>query len=268
MPKKINYNRRMKRQSRKEMLEKEGFKLAFGLSIILLGVISIYYDTPTTVLIGISISALLFTFIDTLSPRKGLYHFIPITVLLIFCIFPNIKYLEKLLNPKLSNAIIFFSFGASFLISSINTYKSILMSKRKSHEYLSETATMVNHQFDNYIYLMNDLVKIKDTLITNPSNLKEVDRILKNTQEYIQNEYVISKTKYDLALKGQEEVKDKFSMHEIENAIQNTVIVDRDAKIKKSIKEIDERSKTSTKKETKPKKKTSKKKASDKNENQ
>lgn len=233
---------KMKDKSFREMLDKEGFKLAFGVSIIILGIISIFYDTSNTILIGVSISSLLFTIIDAIFPGKGLFQFLPVSILLIFCIFPDISYINELLNSKLNNAIIFFSFGISFLISSINTYKNILNRKREDQKYFINTATIISNQFDNYIYLSNDLVKIKNILDKNNVNIKELNDIMIEVKNYIQNEYIVSKFKFDLSLKGQEETRNSFSIYEIEEAIKNNIIFNNDVKVKKSIDEIKKKS--------------------------
>lgn len=147
--------------SMKEMLDKEGLKLSFWISIIILGIISTIYGTSNTILIGVSIGSILFTVIDFIFPRKGLFQFLTISVLLIICIFPNISYVKYLLDPKLNNAIIFFSFGANFLISAFNTYKNILNDKKEVQNNLIDTATIISNQFENYLFFLNDLLKIR-----------------------------------------------------------------------------------------------------------
>ena len=243
--------RKIKRFSKKEMLKQEGFKLAFGISIILLGIMSIFYDTSNTILIGISVSSLLFNIIDTLAPKKSFWQFITISILLLFCIFPSIEYLEEFLNPKISNAIVFFSFGMSFLMSAHNTYKNILNNKLQTSNYLVETTTSISHQFDNYIYLLNDLQKMRNILMKENFNRIEMSNVLASTQEFIKNEYVVSKTKYDLSLLGQENVKDNFSLNEIEKAIQKTSLINKEQVVTEKVKETKEKKKKNTKKVTK-----------------
>ncbi len=223
MFKKNQYKRRMRRESRREAFEKDGFQLAYGITIILLGGLSLYFDTPKSVLLGVSMSALLFTIVNTLSPRKSYFHFFTISVLLVFCIFPNMKYFEPLLEDKIYHSILFFSFGLIFLISSISTYKNILNNKRKTYEYLNDISSMVVNQFEHDISLLKELSKIKDS-----NRIESIDKVISNTQDYIQNEYIVCKTKYDLALKGQEEVKSSFSLNEIEASLQKTMIPEKE----------------------------------------
>ena len=245
--------RKMKRLSRKEMLKQEGFKLALGISIILLGVMSIFYDTSSTILIGISVSYLLFNIIDLLAPKKSFWQFITISILLLFCIFPSIEYIKEFLNPKINNAIIFFSFGISFLISAHKTYRNILKNKELQNKYLIDNATSINHQFDNYIYLLNDLQKMRNLLMKENFNRVEMSNVLGSTQEFIKNEYVVSKTKYDLSLIGQSDIKDTFSLGEIEKAIQSTSLISKEKEVKEElpVKETKEVKEKSTKKNTK-----------------
>ena len=242
MFKRNSYKRKMRKMSRRETLERDGFKLAYGLSIIMIGILSIYFECPRSVIVGVAISALVFSFIDTLSPRRGFLHFFTIRVLLMILIFPNMKGLEEILKPKWYDLILCISFGCIFLIQSISTYKWILKSKRKSYEYLVDTSNLVAHQFDNYKVLLNNLNKMK-SYMKDSTHKEEIEKIMINAQDFIQNEYILNKTKYDLSLKGQEDVKEMFTLKEVEFALQNT-------KVEES-KEIPKKKSTPKKKEKK-----------------
>jgi len=244
--------RRIRKESSKETFEKEGFKIAFGITIILLGVISLFYETSNAILVGVCISVFLFYVVDTFSYRKGFLNFLTISVLLLFCIFPTLPYLKEILKEKYLHTIIFSSIGLCLLCNARSTYKNIRNNKMRVQDNLTEQLSIETHEFEMIKVLVNDLLKMEDVLLKNNLYNRDLNKILDHTKSYLQNEYMISKTKYNLSIKGQNEGKEIFELSEIEKAIQNSLIITRE----KEEKPVEKKEK---KKEIKPKKELGKK---------
>lgn len=216
------FNRVMKSIYKQEA-EENGFKIAFGIAIIILGVLSIFYECANVILIGVSISSLLFTFIDTLFERKSILYFIPLTVLLIFCVFSkevtNMPILKVLLDKQLNNFIVFASFGLFFLFNSV-----ISLRKREKNTLeliISNTRFMENsnYQLKNSNIILEKLNNL--TEVVRDKEIHDIDLLeaIKEFREYAEEEAFISDIRFDLSSKGAKDGREKFSIEEIEAAI-------------------------------------------------
>ena len=110
-----------------EELRNNSIVLSFAVSIIIIGIISIFYQNNSTLLIGIAISSLLLTLIQCFSNGNTMLNILPVFTLLIFGFFQksveSIPIINLLLKEQLKNFIIFLSFSLTFLTQA---YKNIL----------------------------------------------------------------------------------------------------------------------------------------------
>lgn len=227
----------LKIDSLKDVLEYEGFKISFAIAIITLGVISLFYNTSNTILIGISISSFIFSIIDTFWNRKTLFYVFPLTILLIFCIYPNFFIVKYLSDPKLNNLIVFVSFGATFITNAYSNYLSRYKSKKIMYDGLVDSVTLVGNQFENIQFLTEEFKKIKIRFKEIGLKDEESNKLLDNLVEYLLNEYNISKVRYDLSLIGQDKGKSSFSLDEIEEILKENSVYEFKQKVYQKIKE-------------------------------
>ncbi len=217
-----SFNRVMKSIYKQEA-EENGFKIAFGIAIIILGILSINYECSNIILIGVSISSLLFTLIDTIFERNSILYFVPLTVLLIFCVFSNevtnMPIFKVLLDQKFNNFIVFASFGLFFLFNSI-----ISLRKREKNtlELITTNARFMensNYQLKNSNIILEKLNNL--TEVVKDKNIHDVDLIeaIKEFREYAEEEAFISDIRFDLSSQGAKDGREKFSIEEIEAAI-------------------------------------------------
>ena len=111
----------------KEELKNNSIVLSFAISIIIIGIISIFYKNSNSLLIGIAISSFLLTIIQCFSNGNTMLNILPIFTLLIFGFFQksieHIPIINVLLKEEYANFIIFLSFSLTFLTQA---YKNII----------------------------------------------------------------------------------------------------------------------------------------------
>ena len=71
----------------KSELKNNSIVLSFALSIIVIGIFSIFYKNSTSLLIGIALSSLLLTIIQCVSNGNTMYNILPIFTMLILGFF-------------------------------------------------------------------------------------------------------------------------------------------------------------------------------------
>ena len=91
--------------------------------LIIIGIISIFYQNSKTLLIGIAISSFLLTIIQCISSGNNILNIFPIFTLLLFGFFPktieNIPGINILIKDEYCNLIIFISFALTFFTQSL-----------------------------------------------------------------------------------------------------------------------------------------------------
>ena len=105
---------------------KTKLSLCFGISLVITGVIGFLFETNSIILLGVSISAILFSIINLMilvlfyrkeSDVLELLYILPFAILLIFCCYNeelyNIEFINRLASGRVLNAISFISFGYS-----------------------------------------------------------------------------------------------------------------------------------------------------------
>lgn len=207
----------------RDELKNNSIVLSFAFSIIIIGLISVFYTNNNTLLIGIALSALLLTLIQCFSNGNTILNILPIFTLLIFGFFQEsidqIPVVSWLLKSQYANFIIFLSFSLTFLTQA---FKNVIF----KHD-LNEANVSFNNEKNKMIYSQLDIIKrIRDSVVKiqnmslesglgeNPLN-KELESLI----EYVEDQTFISNVKSTLITKGSEDRKTTFNIEEIEESI-------------------------------------------------
>ena len=206
-------DKQLKKYCSQQEIKESGFKIAFGISIIIVGIASIKFQINSAILVGISFSSLLFSFIDVLPKKNNLLYIFPLTLLLFFCIYPNLKIIKILSNEKLNNPIVFFAFGLTFCINSYMGYK-----KKFSGE-IQKFKNAIKLQKESARQIENALVIL--TIATNMEQICHKEKIKNNNLEKEINELI----EYAEEERKMSDIKAKIVDKEINNK-KNTISVD------------------------------------------
>ena len=214
----------------KSELKNNSIVLSFALSIIVIGIFSIFYKNSTSLLIGIALSSLLLTIIQCVSNGNTMYNILPIFTMLILGFFQksleNIPVINVLLKEQYKNFIIFIAFSLTFLTQA---YKNIVFNHK-----IKEQLINYNIEKNKRIYAQLEVIKtIKDktnkiiSLVDNKDiTQKELKQELEELEEYVENQAFVSNVKSSLIVKGSEENKSTFNIEEVEESIKlNSSIV-------------------------------------------
>lgn len=204
-------------------LKNNSIVLSFALSIIVIGIISIFYQNSDTLLIGIAISSLLLTIIQCIGNGNTMLNIFPIFTLLIFGFFPktieNIPGINTLLKDDYRNLIIFIAFSLTFLTQS---YKNIVFKhniEKAGVEYNKEKNKMITAQLEIIKNIKNKTNRIKT--ISEEKGLYDLsfNKAINDLNEYVENETFINNVKSTLIVKGSEDQKSTFNIEEVEESI-------------------------------------------------
>ena len=207
----------------KSELKNNSIVLSFALSIIVIGIFSIFYKNSTSLLIGIALSSLLLTIIQCVSNGNTMYNILPILTMLVFGFFQksleNIPVINVLLKEQYKNFIIFIAFSLTFLTQA---YKNIVFNHK-----IKEQLINYNIEKNKRIYAQLEVIKtIKDktnkiiSLVDNKNiTQNELKQELEELEEYVENQAFVSNVKSSLIVKGSEENKSTFNIEEVEESI-------------------------------------------------
>ncbi len=223
---KLNMRRENIKEYKEEIndeLKNNSIVLSFAISIIIIGIISVFYSNNNSLLIGIAISSLLLTLIQCFGNGNTMLNILPVFTLLIFGFFQKsiekIPVINILVKDRYSNLIIFLAFSLTFLTQA---YKNILFKHN-----LKETNVNFNQEKNKMIFGQLDIIKniktkaIKIKRIARERNLndeilnKGIDELL----NYVEDETFISNVKSTLINKGSEDKKVTFNIEEVEESI-------------------------------------------------
>lgn len=219
----------------KSELKNNSIVLSFALSIIVIGIFSIFYKNSTSLLIGIALSSLLLTIIQCVSNGNTMYNILPILTMLVFGFFQksleNIPVLNVLLKEQYTNFIIFIAFSLTFLTQA---YKNIVFNHK-----IKEQLINYNIEKNKRIYAQLEVIKtIKDktnkiiSLVDNKDiTQKELKQELEELEEYVENQAFVSNVKSSLIVKGSEENKSTFNIEEVEESIKLNSSIIKNRKI-------------------------------------
>lgn len=207
----------------KEELKNNSIVLSFAISIIIIGIFSIFYKNSNSLLIGIAISSLLLTIIQCFSNGNTMLNILPIFTLLIFGFFgeslSKIPVLNVLLNEKYSNFIIFLAFSLTFLTQA---YKNIIFKhkiKETTVEFNNDKNEMINTELTIIKNIKDKTKRIKKSI--DEANIKDnnINNNIKDLLNYVDDETFISNVKSSLINKGNENMKTTFNIEEVEESI-------------------------------------------------
>ncbi len=219
----------------KSELKNNSIVLSFALSIIVIGIFSIFYKNSTSLLIGIALSSLLLTIIQCVSNGNTMYNILPIFTMLILGFFQksleNIPVINVLLKEQYKNFIIFIAFSLTFLTQA---YKNIVFNHK-----IKEQLINYNIEKNKRIYAQLEVIKtIKDktnkiiSLVDNKDiTQKELKQELEELEEYVENQAFVSNVKSSLIVKGSEENKSTFNIEEVEESIKLNSSIIKNRKI-------------------------------------
>jgi len=220
---KLKFKESKHKEEIKEELKNNSIVLSFAISIIIIGIFSIFYKNSNSLLIGIAISSLLLTIIQCFSNGNTMLNILPIFTLLIFGFFgeslSKIPVLNVLLNEKYSNFIIFLSFSLTFLTQA---YKNIIFKHKLKEikvEFNQDKNDMINTDLTIIKNIKDKNKKIKKSL--DEANIKDnnINNSIKELLDYFKDETFISNVKSSLITKGNEDMKTTFNIEEVEESI-------------------------------------------------
>ena len=195
----------------KEEFKNNSIVLSFALCIIVIGILSIFFKTGSTLLIGIAISGLLLTIIQCISEGNTLLNILPVFTLLIFGFFEKsiakIPVINLLVDESICYFIIFLSLAITFFTQS---YKNIIY-KYKVREQLVN----YNKEKNSIVYNQLEVLK-KISEMTNDARNKSSDKdAFKDLINYIDQEVFVSNVKSSLINTG----NSNYNIEEVEESI-------------------------------------------------
>ena len=127
------------------------FALSFGISLVIVGLLNIFFETSNIILFGLSVSTTIFSIMNMFEPKISnkkleLLYIIPFVLLVsIFCYsnsLMKIEIISNIVNSKITNILTFISFGFLFISEFINY-------KNARNQYINFQMAMIN---DNLQY--------------------------------------------------------------------------------------------------------------------
>lgn len=124
--------------------------VCFGASLIITGIFNFIFETNNIILLGMNLSALIFSLINFCilifykyikSDKIEFIYILPFVILLLFCCFSesleSISFIKNLSSSKILNAITFLSFGLIFISEYFNYRKELDISRNLYYQKLS-----------------------------------------------------------------------------------------------------------------------------------
>lgn len=161
------------------------FALSFGISLLIVGFLSLFLGTSKIVLFALSISTTIFSFINIIvlkiNEKMTLLYILPFVILLSFFCFDDVllknEVINKIINSRIADVLTFLSFGFLFVSEYLNyreTIQDIRMNQRNLLINDYEYSTMIMVLSNEY---MKQLVK------KNKNIDEESQKYLDNIQE-------------------------------------------------------------------------------------
>lgn len=195
----------------KEEFKNNSIVLSFALCIIVIGILSIFFKTGSTLLIGIAISGLLLTIIQCISEGNTLLNILPVFTLLIFGFFEKsiakIPVINLLVDDNICYFIIFLSLAITFFTQS---YKNIIY-KHKVREQLVN----YNKEKNSIVYNQLEVLKKISEMTYEARNKSNDKDAFKDLINYIDQEVFVSNVKNSLINTG----NSNYNIDEVEESI-------------------------------------------------
>ncbi len=144
------------------------FSLSFGVSLVIVGFLNIFFETSNIILFGLTVSTTIFSIINIIVPKMDsnkseLLYIIPFVLLIsLFCYSNSLMQydiVKEIVNGKITNILTFISFGFLFISEYLNHKKNKLHQKEfemlqviQEFEYSSMILILINEY-------LGDLVK-------------------------------------------------------------------------------------------------------------
>lgn len=151
------------------------FALSFGVSLVIVGFLNIFFETSNVIIFGLSVSTTIFSIINIIVPKinsdkSELLYILPFVILVsIFCYNNSLmKYdiVKIIVNGRITNVLTFVSFGFLFVSEFLNYKKSrfnqrLFEMNRVTQEY--EYSSMILMFVNDYMEILLDSgIKIDD----------------------------------------------------------------------------------------------------------
>lgn len=220
---KLKKNKFIYKEELKEELKNNSIVLSFAVSIIVVGIISIFYKNSNSLLIGIAVSSLLLTIIQCFSNGNTMLNILPIFTLLIFGFFQksieHIPIINILLKEQYANFIIFLAFSLTFLTQA---YKNIIFKyslKKATVNFNKDKNKMIQTELEIIKNIKDKSKRIRRSI--DDANIKNdnIRKSIKDLIDYVDEEKFISNVKSTLITKGSEDMKVTFNIEEVEESI-------------------------------------------------
>jgi len=195
----------------KEELNNNSIVLSFALCIIVIGVLSIFFKTSSTLLIGIAISSLLLTVIQCISEGNTLLNILPVFTMLIFGFFEKsigrIPIINLLINDSICYFIIFLSLAITFFTQS---YKNIIYKHK-----IREQEKSYNKDKNTIVYNQLEVLKKISEIVHETKNKSNDKDSFKELIKYVDQEVFVSNVKNSLINTG----NSNYNIDEVEESI-------------------------------------------------
>lgn len=195
----------------KEEFQNNSIVLSFALCIIVIGILSMFFKTSNTLLIGIAISSLLLTIIQCISEGNTLLNILPVFTMLLFGFFDKsiekIPIVNLLIDKNISYFIIFLSLAITFFTQS---YKNIIY-KYKVRKQLTDYNKEKNSIVYNQLEILNNISE----MIFEAKNKSNDKDLFDNLTKYVEQEVFVSNVKNSLLNTG----NSNYNIDEVEESI-------------------------------------------------
>lgn len=209
------------------------FALSFGISLVIVGLLNIFFETSNIILFGLSVSTTIFSIMNMFEPKiinkkLELLYVIPFVLLVsIFCYSNSLmknEIISDVVNSKITNILTFISFGLLFISEFINYNIA-------KNQYINFQMAMItdNLQYSALLLgLQNEYLK---SVTKNPSSIEIESKKFFDDIEKLCNEK-IRLSRIDIELLEQK--KGLFTIQDLNMVYQkHHDILDINGKIKK-----------------------------------
>ena len=168
------------------------FALSFGISLVIVGLLNIFFETSNIILFGLSVSTTIFSIMNMFEPKiinkkLELLYVIPFVLLVsIFCYSNSLmknEIISDVVNSKITNILTFISFGLLFISEFINYNIA-------KNQYINFQMTMItdNLQYSALLLgLQNEYLK---SATKNPSSIENESKKFFDDIEKLCNEKI------------------------------------------------------------------------------
>lgn len=178
------------------------FSLSFGYALVIVGIFNIFFRTNEIILVGVSISAFVFSIINMRlvnveDEKYEIFYTLPFIILLVFSCYSEelarcniINWIEK---NNLSSILTFLSFGMFFIIEYRNSYK-------KNLEEVNRRLSIVEETIDYTELIVNECKKYNTKRKNNPNQaiqefINKIENICREKSESAKVELNLLKEK-------------------------------------------------------------------------